>query len=202
MEQLSLEINLLPKPRNMRHFIAASAVRRVREAAELATWQASDSPPLFCKGCKCWRDRLDFASYLFEQKRYWHTRCNHCRSVRYMQSANCAEKRTFLDGLRNKPCEACGHKFAPEVMRFWCKNGRPKFSLNQAWSGRSLSSIIVEAKRHITVCANCFIIKASTSLRTRRPKRSKLAGLCPELAKLAVYSPDLESINNLQTCKT
>ncbi len=178
------------KPKRDTRRWAAARIIRAREAAvRLAEWQASDDPPVFCKCCRNWRDKLHFAAYKQDGKLYRQKRCNKCRARLYARSAGCNEKKAFIDQLRAQPCNDCGHTFPLDVMKLWCIDGRPKFSLTQAWSGRGLTKIKEEATRYIVVCSNCFIQRTPQTNTGKHPRRSKLATLPPDLRALT----DLEA---------
>lgn len=142
-----------------------------------------------CRTCRQDKFVRDFSSYTLGGKRYWHSRCIHCRSEVYKRSKLCKIKRQAILDLKSVPCTACGQSFHPAAMRLVSRVRPAPFSLEAAWTGRSLSNIHEAAKYHDAVCCNCMEIKAFQQAENKRPIKSKLAILPPDLYEL-LQTPD------------
>lgn len=154
----------------------------IRRAYRNRTYEP-DPDGIECCTCKKKLPRGLFSASIVRGRSYTHKRCIKCRATIYLRSKTCKQKRALIASLKDKPCTMCGHKYAPPAMLLIHRRGIKKFCVGMAWSGRSRSSIIEEAKKCDVVCANC---ERSNRLQLRRRAchlHSNLADLAPELGK-------------------
>lgn len=136
-----------------------------------------------CRSCKRKLPLGMFSASIVRGRKYVHSRCITCRARFANHSPACKEKRALLDELRSKPCHDCKQTFAPTAMVFDHVRGIKRFSVSQAWTGRSAISITEEAKKCDVVCAICMTERKKRRNARGMRRHFKLADLPPELTQ-------------------
>lgn len=158
-----------------------------------------DPDGIECCTCKRKLPRGLFSASIVRGRSYTHKRCIKCRATIYLRSKTCREKRALIASLKDKPCSICSHKFAPPSMLLVHRRGVKKFCVGMAWSGRSRSSIIEEAKKCDVVCSNCERINRLDTRQRGCHRHSKLADLAPELGKQVDLLSRLQELQELRS---
>ena len=139
--------------------------------------------PRFCRTCRKEKEQEEFSSYKRGDKRYWHTRCNPCRSRVYLAGPTCRAKKELILNLRSGTCIDCREDHPGHINHFVIQRGAPLFHVEHAWSGRSVKAIKEEVKKYGIVCSNCYAERKHQANPDSWMRRSKLADLPPELAE-------------------
>lgn len=69
------------------------------------------------------------------------------------------KRRSFLNELKNKPCNDCGKLFPPYVMHFDHRDPSMKYKSISSLIYRSMETIMTEIAKCDLVCANCHAIR-------------------------------------------
>ena len=80
-----------------------------------------------------------------------------------------ADRRVFIDSLKDVPCHDCGGKYPPYVMDFDHVNGEKRRVLSRM-AHYSPERILEEAAKCDVVCANCHRIRSHVNDVYQAPK--------------------------------
>lgn len=89
------------------------------------------------------------------------------RRLRHSENLRFAERRKFLNQIKNRPCKDCRRRFPSVCMDFDHRRGRKKFAIGKAL-GCGMRALAAELAKCDVVCANCHRIRTHLHKTSRR----------------------------------